>query len=86
MNEKLKEIRLDKFKAQIDSIQRQVENCANKAETDNSLLEMMNSMTKNTNTLGSLASDFTKNKTRVEMKIEDLADKGRGRTESIMNL
>jgi len=46
----------------------------------------MASVSTATNTLGALASEFTKNKTRVEMRLEDLADKGRGRTESIMNL
>ena len=82
----LKEIRLDAFKAEIASLAKQVELCATKDETDKRLVEMMSSISTATNTLGSLASDFTKNKTRVEMKLEDLADKGRGRTESIMNL
>ena len=36
--------------------------------------------------LRQLSTSFEKNKIRVEQKIEDLGDKGRGRTESIMNL
>ena len=49
-------------------------------------VELMQHMTKNTTLITDLKNEYEKNRQRVEAKIEDLGDKGRGRTESIIKL
>ena len=49
-------------------------------------IELMQHMTKNTTLITDLKNEYEKNRQRVESRIEDLGDKGRGRTESIIKL
>ena len=49
-------------------------------------VELMQDLTKNRGLITDLRNEYEKNRQRVEAKIEDLADKGRGRTESIVKL
>ena len=49
-------------------------------------VELMQDITKNRGLITDLRNEYEKNRQRVEAKIEDLADKGRGRTESIVKL
>lgn len=66
----VKDIRIDDFKDQINDLMRQVQKCAQKADTDSRLLDMMKSVKNATNTLTALTSDFTHNKTRQEIRID----------------
>ena len=49
-------------------------------------VELMASQSKTNELLKNLRIEYDKNRQRVEGKLEDIADKGRGRTESIMKL
>ena len=49
-------------------------------------VELMQNMTNCNNLLKDLRIEYDKNRQRVEGRLEDMNDKGRGRTESILKL
>ena len=82
----MRQITLDEFRQKQEEIEKELGLRCLKSDTDQKQVELMQNLTKNTQLITDLKNEFEKNRQRVEAKLEDLADKGRGRTESIMKL
>jgi len=77
---------MDEFRERVDQVEKQLEIRCLKSETDERIVELMNQLQNVHQSVRSINTNFEKNKIRVEQKLEDLGDKGRGRTESILKL
>ena len=82
----LKAIKLDEFREKIDSLEKQLDSRCLKSETNDRIVDLMQNLTSARQALKELSSDFDKNSIRTEQRLEDLADKGRGRTQSILHI
>ena len=74
------------FRQKQEDIEKQVNLRCLKTDTGKMAVELMQAQTKTNELLKDLHHEYDKNRQRVEGRIEDMTDKGRGRTESIMKL
>ena len=86
IQEQLRKIRIDEIRTKQEEIQRQLKECCLKANLSQVQVELMHMINKNSAIATDLRQEYEKNRQRVEGKLEDLVDKGRGRTESIIKL
>lgn len=86
IQEQLRKIRIDEFRNKQIEIEKALKECCLKKDTSQMHVEVMQLINKNSALLTNLRLDFDKNRQRVEARLEDLSDKGRGRTESIVKL